>query len=262
MRIFSFCFSSLILLAVFLGVEAREAYAQDAVLRLLPAIETHNVGEVVSVTIQVDTGGNGVNAVAAYFSYPSLLLEALEIDKKDSVMTLFAEEKFLNGEVRISGGKPTPGFSGTHTIASVKFRAKAGGTASLQFQENSAVVRDSDNQDIINLSQSQGATYTITVQPVPEPTPEPLPQPEPESQPEPEPESQPEPEPEPESGVQPEQELEPQPQSQTESEAEQEQESERENNLLFLGWLVFNGALALVVLSGIIWIFALRQKTP
>jgi len=156
--------------------------AQSGTLYFLPASGTFVPGQTFSVTIMVDTKGENVNAIGAYFSYPQNELEVLGVDTTGSVMTLFAEQQGGGGKVDISGGKPTPGFSGIQKIASVSFRVKvSSGVATLTFDQSSAVLRDSDNQNILSLSSSGKGVYTFgTVSAPPQPPqPPPVPPPQP-----------------------------------------------------------------------------------
>ena len=153
------------------------SYAQAATLFFSPGTATLEQGEIISVDVMVDTAGEAANAIAAYFSYPVGTLEVLGVETAGSVMTLFAEQTGANGLVRISGGKPTPGFSGVYKVASVRFLAKAPGEATLTFTPDAVVLRNSDNQDILNRFSLRQAVITIISFSVPaaSPTPSPLP---------------------------------------------------------------------------------------
>ena len=141
--------------------------AESGILYFSPAAGIFTEGETFEVEIWVDTKGENVNAIAAYFSYPEDKLEALGVSREGSAMTLFAEETAGGGKVSISGGKATPGISGIQKVASVSFRAKTAGTAILLFTSDSAVLEDSDNQNILDLGLSASAVYTIQSSSVP-----------------------------------------------------------------------------------------------
>ena len=177
----------LLFLAVFISLTfASSTQAQSGTLYFVPASGTFAPGQTFSVTIMVDTKGENVNAIGAYFSYPQNELEVLEVDTTGSVMTLFAEQQGGGGKVDISGGKPTPGFSGIQKIASVRFRVKASsGVATLTFDQSSAVLRDSDNQNILSLSSSGKGVYTFGTVSAPPPQPPQPPQPSPAPPPQP-----------------------------------------------------------------------------
>ena len=155
------------------------AYAQSATLFFSPGTATLVQGEIISVDVMVNTAGEAANAIGAYFTYPLDKLQFLEVQTAGSVMTLFAEQTGASGLVQISGGKPTPGFSGVHKVASVRFLAKASGEATLTFTSDAVVLRNSDNQDILNHFSLRQAVITIVSQgsvplappTIPDPTP-------------------------------------------------------------------------------------------
>jgi len=145
------------------------AQAQTATLSFSPSTVVVSQGEAISIDVMVNTSGEAVNAIGAYFTYPADKLDFLEVQTADSVMTLFAEQTGTNGLVQISGGKPTPGFSGVHKVASVRFLAKALGAATLTFTADAVVLRNSDNQDVLNRISSGRAVITIISSSVPVP---------------------------------------------------------------------------------------------
>jgi hypothetical protein len=147
---------------------------QEATLYFSPAGGTYYQGNSFWLNIMVDTKGQAVNAIGAYFSYPEDKLEPLGVNTAGSVMTIWAEKNAAGGKVEISGGLPTPGFSGIQKIASVGFKVKvSSGSANLKFNADSAVLTDADNKNILNLSTSGQGNYKFSAQvtpPSPEPT--------------------------------------------------------------------------------------------
>lgn len=149
-----------IILAAF--VFAQSVSAQNATLYFSPSTGTFSEGESFWLTIMVDTKGVAVNAVAAYFSYPEDKLESLGVNITGSAMSIFAEKEAKSGRVKIAGGESTPGFSGVKKIASVGFRAKvSSGSVNFKFSEDSAVLTDAENKNILNLSISGQGNYTF-----------------------------------------------------------------------------------------------------
>ncbi|TSC75296.1 MAG: fibronectin, type III domain-containing protein [Parcubacteria group bacterium Gr01-1014_30] len=174
-------FISIILTLVFFP---QIIWAQSALLYFSPSSGTFTEGQNFWLTIMVDTKGVAVNAVAAYFSYPEDKLTPLGVDTSGSVMTIWAEKSASNGKVEIAGGLVTPGFSGIKKIASVGFRPKvSSGSVNFKFNQDSAVLADADNKNILNLNQSGQGNYSLAPRPTapaPAPTPQPAPAPEPE----------------------------------------------------------------------------------
>lgn len=151
---------ALIILAVLILPE--DSLAQSATLYFTPTTGTFSQGESFWVVIMVNTGSQAVNAVAAYFSYPEDQLEPLGINTAGSVMTIFAEKNTGAGKIEISGGTPNPGFTGIYKIASVGFRVKtSSGTAKLQLSEDSAVLTNAENKNILSLTSSGQGNYAF-----------------------------------------------------------------------------------------------------
>src|SRR3989344_473814 len=172
MKKFLFCFSVLVAVFAF----AQSASAQTATLFFSPVSQTLRPGAIFTVTVMVNTGGQQVNAVAAYFTYPADKLEAIQVDTTGSVMQFKAEATASGGQGRISGGSPTPGFLGSQVLGSVQFRVlQSLGTATLSFTADSAVLTDAGNQNILSIPASGIATFQIAPTPT-DGTPSPTPQ--------------------------------------------------------------------------------------
>jgi len=156
----------IVLLLVFVGIFglAEDVFAQQtATLFFSPSSQSIQAGSTFTVTVMVNTGGQQVNAVAAYFSYPVDKLQALQVTTTGSVLQFVAESTAGGGQVRIAGGSPTPGFLGTQRIGQVQFRAMSTlGSAQLSWSSDSAVLTDQGNQNILNIAASPSATFQIT----------------------------------------------------------------------------------------------------
>ena len=115
------------------------------------------------------------NLFAARLNFNPALLEVVSIDTGSSFITAsqWVNNNFDNttGQVNLIGGVPTPGYKTTtaSTMATVVLRAKAAGTAQINFGANSAIYRNVDNADIMAIP--TGASVTITgVAPSPSPS--------------------------------------------------------------------------------------------
>lgn len=136
--------------------------AQNGTLYFSPATGVFEESASFWLNIMVDTTGQAVNAVAAYFSYPEDKLEPLGVNTVGSVMTIWPEKEAVGGRVKIAGGLPTPGFSGIKKVASLGFKAKtSSGSVNFKFSEDSAVLTDLDNSNILNLNLSGEGNYSF-----------------------------------------------------------------------------------------------------
>lgn len=123
---------------------------------------TYAVGNTINVTVGVNTGGDTVNAVSAYVSYPSDLIDFSWIGTGGSVFGIWAEKTGGGGLVKLSAGATPPGVTGRGTIATIGFKVKKTGTVNLSFASGSHIVTQSGNSDILNLAGSGGTAYNLT----------------------------------------------------------------------------------------------------
>ena len=138
-----------------------------AILKVSPVSGNYNVGDSFQVAIKVDTGGEAVNAIKAYLTFSADKLEVTNLDYTNgSSISFWIEHQYDNstGTIHLQGGVPTPGLTGADsTIATVTFRARVTGNASVAFDSSSKVLRNSDNVDI--LSNRVNGSYTLSTAP-------------------------------------------------------------------------------------------------
>ena len=136
---------------VFLLFGARVANA--ATLYFSPSSGNFSVGDILTMSILVDTQGQSINNSNAVINFPAGLLEVVSVGKSGSIFSLWVEEPaFSNsaGIVSFDGGLPTPGFNGTAgKLLSVVFRVRNAGTASLIFSSGAVRANDGYGTDIL-----------------------------------------------------------------------------------------------------------------
>jgi hypothetical protein len=176
--IFSFIVFSFLALSLSFGPKA----ALASMLYFSPSSGNQTAGNILNVSVYVNTQGKAINNAEASIRFPTALLEVVSISKSGSIFTLWVEEpRFSNsaGTISFNGGLPTPGFTGSAgRVVTIAFRVKSAGSASLLF--TSGAVRANDGLGTDVLSSMGTATFTISpapVIPVPEPTPIPVPSP-------------------------------------------------------------------------------------
>jgi hypothetical protein len=143
--------------------------AEASTLYLSPGSKNIPQGTTVSVSVGISTGGESVNGVSAYLSYPTDKLEVASI-YYGSRFDLAAEGTYGGGSIRISRGS-IAGVVGNVTIATISFRGKSLGQGTVAFVGGSAAPRTSDSSDSLNLGGSAGGVYTVVVPPPVAPTP-------------------------------------------------------------------------------------------
>ncbi|MCL5783952.1 MAG: dockerin type I domain-containing protein [Patescibacteria group bacterium] len=139
-------------------------------------------GELVQVTVAVKSDTDAANLFAAKLKFPADLLQVNKIDLKSdsSFIKNWIEDDFDNSEGTVSlvGGLPNPGLQ-THSgesntlMAEITFVTKRTGTATISFNSDSAIYRNSDNENILGLKKEvsfqilPSITITPTSGPVP-----------------------------------------------------------------------------------------------
>ncbi|MFA4890588.1 MAG: cohesin domain-containing protein, partial [Candidatus Paceibacterota bacterium] len=135
----------------------------QATLFVSPSSGVYKVGDIFSVLVNVNSGGQAINAASVQMSFDNAKLEVTELGYSRSIFTIWTEDPtFSNaaGSVRLSGGLPTPGFVGASgAILRVNFKAKATGQASVVMTSGSVLANDGNGTNI--LDNFKGGLYNI-----------------------------------------------------------------------------------------------------
>jgi hypothetical protein len=135
----------------------REATAS---IWLQPAAQTVANGSTVSAEVWIDTSETPVNAVEADLTYPTDMLQFVNIDASSSAFGVQAQADGANGKIVIARGTISP-VKGRQLVAKVNFKSiAASGHAIVGISSNSSVLSSSDNANV--LSKRTGADYTLT----------------------------------------------------------------------------------------------------
>ena len=126
---------------------------QAATLSVLPSSSSVAVGNIVSVRVSTNTSGKFINNSEATVQFPPDLLEVVSVSKSSSIFSLWVEEPVFSnyaGTVSFNGGVANPGFNGSSgSIATITFRAKKVGTASIIFRDGSVRENDGLGTDVL-----------------------------------------------------------------------------------------------------------------
>jgi hypothetical protein len=113
-----------------------------ASLSLSPATGTYSIGDTFTVSVNVDTGGEPINAVEGKISFNTDELEAAEISKDGSVLeswTIYPTSSNEDGTISFAGGmKNFKGSSGK--IFSITFRALKTKESQVRFSTGAAIL--------------------------------------------------------------------------------------------------------------------------
>jgi len=147
--------------------------AGQASLFIAPAGGIYKAGELFSVLVDVNTGGQAINAATAQINFDNSRLEVSSVGFARSVFSLWTEEpKFSNpaGTIRFSGGLPSPGFTGSSgAIARITFKTIASGKAEVAFVSGSVLANDGKGTNIAD--NLRGGIFTVTGAEPPKPAP-------------------------------------------------------------------------------------------
>lgn len=131
---------------------------EAASLSLSPNSSNTSMGNIISVKIIVNTDNKYINNADAIIQFPTDLLEVVSLSKNPSIFSLWVEEpSFSNytGRITFNGGVSNPGFNGSNgTIATITFKAKKQGTASLIFLDSAVRENNGLGTDILTAKDS------------------------------------------------------------------------------------------------------------
>lgn len=135
--------------------------AGSAELSLDPSGGSYNINDNLKIGIYTNsTEAN--NAVQADLNYDQSKLQFISIDSSSSAYDLGASSTGGGGTVKIARAKSGGGLTGSKLVSFVNFKAISGsGTTAVTFASSSAVVRQSDAENIWN-QDTTGGTYTLT----------------------------------------------------------------------------------------------------
>lgn len=152
------------------------AYAAE--LSVTPASGSYNAGQTFTARIQVQPGGDSINAVEADLTFDNDVLSVESVSKDGSVFTLWPVEPTFsnsNGTISFGGGHTAP-IDTSSTVLNVTFRVQgSGGSGTVSFSDASVLAADGQGTDVYD--GGNPATYTVSAAADPAPEPEPTPEP-------------------------------------------------------------------------------------
>lgn len=147
----------------------------QASLFLSPSTGSYKVGESFSILVNLNTGGESINASTGQISFDNSRLQVVSLGYSQSIFSLWTDNpSFSNpaGSVSFSGGVPSPGFTGASGgVLRITFRVKASGQAPVNFFSGSILANDGQGTNIAD--GLRGALYSLTLSESASPTPVP-----------------------------------------------------------------------------------------
>lgn len=169
-------FSALLSLSLLL-LSASNSHAQEVKLEVDPAVQTVARGSTFQIEIRVSTGTQRINQVKADLTFDNAVVTPQSIDTTNSFIDSWYSDNTNNsinpssGVVTLVGGVNTPGITGDNLLfATITFVANTAATTQLQFNNQSAIFRDSDNFNILTDSGRIPGIVTVSASLTPEPS--------------------------------------------------------------------------------------------
>ncbi len=131
-----------------------------ATLYLLPQSQTIYQGDSFLVEVRLNTEGEEINAIEAYLEFPQDKLEAVNIGKGESILTLWIKEpSFSNqtGEISFGGGMPK-GFNGEGKLLTLIFSVNQ---RNIQRESASITFKEEDCKVLLNDGKGTEAELTF-----------------------------------------------------------------------------------------------------
>lgn len=156
------------LLFTFLFLFPSFLFAADAAsLSLFPAVGTHQIGDTFTVSVNVDTGSQTINAVEGKIAFNTEELAFESLSKDASVLESWATEPSYSdsdGTISFGGGMKTfIGNSGK--LFSITFRALKNADAQVRFSTGAAILA-ADGQGTNILTVMNAGAYTLAAKEV------------------------------------------------------------------------------------------------
>jgi len=156
------------------------ASASAATLFLSPSKATVTVGQTFTVYAVVGSPDQAMNAASGTITYPTDLMEMTSADSSGSIINFWTSQPSFSGaagQAKFEGVVINPGYTGTSgRLMTMRFKAKAVGTAKLSFTSATVLANDGLGTNI--LQGTGGATFSVVAAgQQPPPTPEALPTP-------------------------------------------------------------------------------------
>ncbi len=140
-----------------------KSVSAQANIFISPASGTYKTGETFSILVNLNSGGQDINAATAQINFDNTRMDVVSLGYSRSIFSLWTEEPtFSNpaGVIRFSGGVPSPGFNGASgAILRATFRTKAAGSAPIVFASGSVLANDGKGTNIADAL--RGGLYTI-----------------------------------------------------------------------------------------------------
>ncbi len=117
-------------------------------LSALPKSSTYRVGDKISINLHLETGIEKINAAEILLNYPDELLEVDDILINTNAFDVQVKAENNEKTINVTVGSTKP-RSGSVSIATIVFRAKEKGQASIEFDPTTQVLSYETHENIL-----------------------------------------------------------------------------------------------------------------
>lgn len=128
-----------------------QIYAATGTLSFAPSATTVNIGDTIRVEVRENSGTDLANAVEADVRFDATKLSYVSLDETGSAFGIAAATDVTTGSLNIARGRSggLAAVSGSQLVTTITFKALATGSVTLSYAATSAIVRSSDNVNIL-----------------------------------------------------------------------------------------------------------------
>lgn len=127
--------------------------AESATIDFSPSTGSYNTGDTISVKIYINSESRSVNAVSANVNFSNDILSLSSVSKTGSIINIWAQEPSfsnINGTASFEG-VILSGYNGTYgNIATLIFKVKKSGSASIRFSSASVLANDGAGTEVLS----------------------------------------------------------------------------------------------------------------
>ena len=152
------------LLLPFFIAKDRTAVGGSADLYFNQQSRTVPVGQTLTVELRLRTLTTAANAVGLRMHYDPRILDLTKLTTDQSFCSFYTENSFdtIKGEVDLSCGAPSPGFSGDSVLLVLSLRGKSVGSTVLSFDQAETMVLANDGKGTDILSRPPRLSLTVS----------------------------------------------------------------------------------------------------
>lgn len=147
---------------LFLTILPTAVRAGSATFFVSPSAGSYVVGDTITASLMIDSGGQAINAGEGSVSFPSDKLEFQSVATSGSIFTFWTSNPSGGAtSVSFGGGLSSPGYSGASgKVLSITWKAKATGSATVSVSGSKILANDGAGTNVSGPGGS--ATLTIT----------------------------------------------------------------------------------------------------